>query len=506
MFRAMQNPLQNMQQTQQLAQQNQGMANGFAAMDKARAAQHAMSGQWNGNVLPPKNQAPAMNAMPQFDPNSAAMPVFRGAGQQNQMGPVQQSGFGYQVNPGNNGFFEQQTPVGSFAGAQQQQANATGMFNPYIGQTSGQIAGAGPVNAATAATSNPYLGQQTQQVNYQGAQSAGQNAFAGSNPYLTQAIDAGAQDVIRNYQMSIAPQRDRAEAMSGNFGNTGTQQFRLEDQRNLGQTLANQANSMRMQDYTQQQGLAENALNRQQGLNQFNAGNQFQANMANAGFNAGDLSRNLGATTQLGMFNAGQLNNMGQFNAGLNQGTQQFNAGLGQADLTRNANLAQNMGQFNAGAANQASMFNAGQGNAMNQFNAGSANQMLGQMRNLNQNQRQFDSTFGENQRQFNANFGEGQRRYDEGMDFNTWQANNNLQRQGVFDQLNVMGQLAGLNQMGLQTGNQQQQIPINQWLQFMQAANQAGGLGGSSPQTFFGNPFLGFLGGAQMGGSLFGG
>jgi hypothetical protein len=501
----MQNPLQNWQQSIQAAQQNQGAANNFAAMNNALTAQQAGMGAWNGNVLPPKNQTavPALNAMPQFDPNNANMGQVQRFGQQ---GPVQQSGFGYQVNPGTGGFFEQQTPVGSFAGAQQQQASATGMFNPYIGQTTGQIAGAGPVNAATAATSNPYLGQQTQQVQYQGAQSAGQNAFAGSNPYLTQAIDAGAQDVIRNYQMAIAPQRDRAEAMSGNFGNTGTQQFRLEDQRNLGQTLANQANSMRMQDYTQQQGLAESALNRQQGLNQFNAGNQFQANMANAGFNAGDLSRNLGATTQLGMFNAGQLNNMGQFNAGLNQGTQQFNAGLGQADLTRNANLAQNMGQFNAGAANQASMFNAGQGNAMNQFNAGSANQMLGQMRNLNQNQRQFDSTFGENQRQFNANFGEGQRRYDEGMDFNTWQANNNLQRQGVFDQLNVMGQLAGLNQMGLQTGNQQQQIPINQWLQFMQAANQAGGLGGSSPQTFFGNPFLGFLGGAQMGGSLFGG
>lgn len=424
----------------------------------------------------------------------------------NMRPPVNQSGFGYQVNPGTGGFFEQQTPVGSFAGASQQQASATGMFNPYIGQTSMQAAGAGPVGAATANTNNPYLGQQTQQVSYQGAQGAGTNPYAGSNPYLTQAIDQAGADTVRNYNLAVAPQRDRQMAMSGSFGNSGVQQMQLEDQRNLGTTLANQASGMRMQDYGMQQGLAENALNRQQGLNQFNAGNQLQAGLANAGFNAGDLSRNLGASTQLGMFNAGQMNNMGQFNAGQQNAMSQFNAGLGQADLTRNANLAQNMGQFNAGAANQASQFNAGQGNAMNQFNAGSANQMLGQMRNLNQNQRQFDATFGEGQRQFNANFGEGQRRYDEGMDFQTWAANNNLQRQGTFDNLAVLQALYGMNQGGLNAANQQRQQPITDWQTFMQAANQAGGLGGSSLTPYFGNPFMGFLGGAQLGGSLFGG
>jgi hypothetical protein len=287
MFRAMQNPLQNMQQTQQLQQQtNTGATIHNAFMKQGQQA-----------------QVPPLNAMPQFDPNNANMGQVQRFGQQSgfganavpfavdpndpriknqsaewidyvnrgraagafsptgypqpgqmpngqmgpsndqlmriqqilapnaqspqssfmqpsqqgQQGPVQQSGFGYQVNPGTGGYFEQQTPVGSFAGASQQQASAVGMSNPYIGQTSGQAAGAAPVQAATAATSNPYLGQQTQQVSYQGAQSAGQNAFAGSNPYLTQAIDAGAQDVIRNYQMAIAPQRDRAEAMSGSF-------------------------------------------------------------------------------------------------------------------------------------------------------------------------------------------------------------------------------------------------------------------------------------------------
>jgi hypothetical protein len=411
------------------------------------------------------------------------------------MARPQQSGFGYQVNPGNGGFFEQQTPLGSFAGASQQQASATGMMNPYIGQNSQQAAGAGPVNAATANTNNPYLGQQTQQVSYQGAQSAGTNAYAGSNPYLTQAIDQAGADTVRNYNLAIAPQRDRQMAMSGSFGNSGVQQMQLEDQRNLGTTLANQASGMRMQDYGMQQGLAENALNRQQGLNQFNAGNQLQAGLANAGFNAGDLSRNLGASTQLGMFNAGQQNNMGQFNAGQQNAMSQFNAGMGQNDLTRNASLAQNMGQFNAGAQNTNSMFNAGQGNAMNQFNAGSANNMLSQMRSLNQNQRQFDTTFGE-----------GVRRYDEGMDFNTWAANNNLQRQGTFDNLAVMQALANLNQGGLNNANNQRNQPITDWQTFMQAANQAGGLGGSSLTPYFGNPFLGFLGGAQLGGSIFGG
>lgn len=50
------------------------------------------------------------------------------------------------------------------------------------------------------------------------------------------------------------------------------------------------------------------------------------------------------------------------------------------------------------------------------------------------------------------------------------------------------------------------QNTPMNYYQQFLNSANAAGGQGGSTTQPFFGNPFLGALGGWQLGSSLFGG
>lgn len=91
----------------------------------------------------------------------------------------------------------------------------------------------------------------------QGAQNLGMggNAYGGSNPYLQQNIDSAMGDVTRQYQNTVAPQRAGAMAASGSFGNSGQQAMQLEDQRNLGQTLANTSGQMRMADYTQQQAM-----------------------------------------------------------------------------------------------------------------------------------------------------------------------------------------------------------------------------------------------------------
>lgn len=91
----------------------------------------------------------------------------------------------------------------------------------------------------------------------QGSQNLGigGNAYGGSNPYLQQNIDSAMNDVSRQYQNTVAPQRAGAMAASGSFGNSGQQAMQLEDQRNLGQTLANTSGQMRMADYTQQQGM-----------------------------------------------------------------------------------------------------------------------------------------------------------------------------------------------------------------------------------------------------------
>lgn len=83
----------------------------------------------------------------------------------------------------------------------------------------------------------------------------GGNQYGGSNPYLQQNIDNTMGDITRQYNNTVAPQRAGAMARSGSFGNSGQQQMQLEDQRNLGQTMANTSNQMRMADYNQQQNM-----------------------------------------------------------------------------------------------------------------------------------------------------------------------------------------------------------------------------------------------------------
>ena len=185
-----------------------------------------------------------------------------------------------------------------------------------------------------------------------------------------------------------------------------------------------------------------------------------------------------------GQFNAGQGNSLGQFNANMSQNNQQFNAG---------------------------------QGNAMNQFNAGSGNAMLGQMRGLNQAQNQFDRTMGQNQGQFDATLGNNRYQFDQNlgwnrdqfnqnMDFSTWQANNANMRQGNQDQIALLNSMMGWQGQGVNAATQQQNTPLNYWQQFLGGASQAGGLGGTATQNMQGNPFMGAIGGWQLGNALRGG
>lgn len=412
------------------------------------------------------------------------IPMTYGGPSTQPTGPYQ---YGYATQPGVSGYgyYEQQTPAGSFAAANQQYGTAQSATNPYIGQTSAYAPMPGQVGAAQAATSNPYLGMTTQQVGYQAAQGAGANPYGMGNPYLQTAIDSAQADANRAFQNSTMPAFDRQMQASGSFGNTGVQQMQQQAMSDHGRNLGNIASGMRMQDYTQQQQLAENALNRQQQMSQFNASNALQAGQFNAGLNAGDIARNLGALSQLGMFNAGQLNNMGQFNASLGNNANQFNASLGASDLSRNAQLAQAMSQFNAGAGNSMSQFNAGQGNAMNQFNASAGNQAIQNYLSRLQNQGQFDAN----------------------LDFNAWQANNQNMRQGSIDQLNALSQLLGMNQQyGVGNATTIQNTPLNYLQMFAGLGQGLGGMGGTNSQDMQGNPWLGALGGWMAMQKMFGG
>lgn len=90
----------------------------------------------------------------------------------------------------------------------------------------------------------------------------GTNQYAGSNPYLQQNIDSAMGDITRNYNDAIAPGLTTQMVGSGSFGNSGAQAATQNSLNDLTKNLGNTASSMRMQDYTAQQGLAESQLNR----------------------------------------------------------------------------------------------------------------------------------------------------------------------------------------------------------------------------------------------------
>ena len=117
------------------------------------------------------------------------------------------------------------------------------------------------LNSGKAATDNPY--------GY--ASNGGTNQYAGSNPYLQQNIDAALGDITRNYNTAVAPGLTTQIVGSGSFGNTGASAATQGALNDLTKNLGNTASGMRMQDYTAQQGLAENQLNRNMQTSQFNS-------------------------------------------------------------------------------------------------------------------------------------------------------------------------------------------------------------------------------------------
>jgi hypothetical protein len=413
-----------------------------------------------------------------------------------QGGPTGGWGYGYGNAPGqsNRGYYEQQTPVGSFAASEgpfrfgQQFAQPFGASNPYLGAQTSGINGQGSVLpyaqqlAQFGQRANPYLGGQTQQVG-----SAGTNPLIGRNPYLEGSVNDALKLSADNFQSTVLPQFESMARRSGSFGNTGVEAARGRAIDNFGRSQSAMATNAFMQDYGNSQQLQEAGLNRQQAVN-----------MANAGFNAGDLARNLGGAftgQQLGMQGLSSLLGAGQFDASLGNNVNQFNASLYDAGLGRNQNLAQGLGLFNAGAMNNASQFNAGQGNSLgqafaqmqqqnNQFNAGSANSMLGQVRNLNEQGRQFDDNLNWN------------------IDRDNW----SRMRTGSQDEIDLMERLMRMGQTGVGNANYLQGLPLEQLTQFVNLGRTLGGSGGQNVENYSSNPYLAAISAYLASGKLFGG
>ena len=212
--------------------------------------------------------------------------------------------------------------------------------NPYgnvsAGQNTTQVDPGWNTNQITAGTN-------TNQV------SAGSNAYAGSNPYLQQNIDAALGDVTRSYKNTVMPQQTNAVVGSGSFGNSGVQQVQAEQERQLAEQLGNVASSMRMQDYTQQQQLAENSLNRGLQAQQFNAGlteNNLARDMQAQQFNSGLMDSNLARSLSAQQFNSGVMDS----NLSRDLNAQQFNANMGNDWAGRNDSQLNNWRSQNLSA------------------------------------------------------------------------------------------------------------------------------------------------------------
>lgn len=241
-----------------------------------------------------------------------------------------------------------------------------GGANPFLGQTTGQLDPLRQMNLAQTTTqvgTNPYFGK--------------------NNPYLNDAIGYATGDITRNFTDTVNPGFDRMARASGSFGNSGVEEARANAQRTMAQQIGRTTSDMRMADYTMQAGLGEADVNRRlstsltdtarnlgasKDMQAFNIGNDYLVNKGNLDYRSGDLTRNvnaydkgqdrildagkfdakygadtwatnLGATTDLGKFNAGQTNldiagNRADWNSAENRAVQTMDAYKGYDDAT----------------------------------------------------------------------------------------------------------------------------------------------------------------------------
>lgn len=160
------------------------------------------------------------------------------------------------------------------------------------------------------------------------------NAYAGDNPYLQSVIDKTNNDITNQFRAGTAAQTDSQAALQGAYGGSSWMQQQQANAKNLADSLANNENNLRMQNYNQSAQLAENQLNRAtQGYQQDQA-NALNAAMASPSMEAGDLAA-INAMNQYG--NQNQTNLQNQLTAAQGQFNQQNQAPMTAQDLIANA-------------------------------------------------------------------------------------------------------------------------------------------------------------------------
>lgn len=167
-----------------------------------------------------------------------------------------------------------------------------------------------------------------------------QNPFLGQdNPYLQKNIDRAQGDLVRSYNMTAQPAYNSAMLRSGSFGNEGVQQMNENAQRNLQGSLGQVSDSMRMQDYNNQQGMYkwDSEFNRNlyndaysQNMNNLTTGVGLLGTLA--GYNANDLAN--ANTIQNTPLNYWQQFSNGANAIGQGYGTSTGNVGSSSSPLT----------------------------------------------------------------------------------------------------------------------------------------------------------------------------
>jgi len=158
------------------------------------------------------------------------------------------------------------------------------------------------------------------------------NPFLGKeNPYLQQNIDRAQGDLVRNYNLTTQPAYNSAMVRSGSFGNAGVQQMNENAQKNLQGSLGNISDSMRMQDYNNQQGM-------------YRWDNEFNRNLYNDAYsqNMNNLTTGVGLLGTLSGYNSNDLTNANNIqNTPLNYWSQFSNQanGMGQGYGTTTSNM-----------------------------------------------------------------------------------------------------------------------------------------------------------------------
>lgn len=155
--------------------------------------------------------------------------------------------------------------------------------------------------------------------------------LAKENPYLQQTIDKAQGDLVRNYNLTTQPAYNAAMVRSGSFGNAGVQQMNENAQKNLQGSLGDVSNSMRMQDYNNQQSM-------------YRWDNEFNRNLYNDAYsqNMNNLTTGVGLLGTLAGYNSNDLTNANNIqNTPLNYWSQFSNAanGMGQGYGTTTSNM-----------------------------------------------------------------------------------------------------------------------------------------------------------------------